>query len=396
MKVTIYTNTPYPYGYAGTNRLHQIAKGFLLNDVDVEIIISQPTETKSNIKNKFNKGTFENVSYRYILNTTIRHSNFLVRKIIDLFSFVKVLFHILINESKSDFFIVIGGATFDYRNIIPYITKLTRKKIFLELNEYPFVTHKEGNLKKFKQYFFFNHIIAKYDGIIVISDGLKYEIAKHISNPENKTIKIPILFDPIIEVNNNEKRPIKDPYLIHAGSLIDDKDGIISVLKAFSKFTIQNSNYKFVIAGNLKMSIDQQKIIKFIETEKISDKVIFIGDKTKNELYFYLRHASFAVVNKPDNIQNRYGFNTKISEYIYHNIPLILSNVGENVIYFKNNFNALIVTPNCIDEIVSAMQYIVSNKKLSEQFAKNAFQLLKNDFNPKHNINIFLKKFIDS
>lgn len=390
MKIIIYTTTPYPYGFAGTNRIHQIAKGLLDNQVNVEIIVSQPTETATNVINKSREGEYDGVSFKYISKSTVRSTNKLICKLYDIICYLKVYFHFLKYGSTANSCIVIGGGTFDFRNFLPYLSKLTKTKIVLEYNEYPFVTATESFFKKVKLFVFYKFTVPLYNGFIVISDALYADLQKSKSS-KSFIIKTPVLcgnFD--LEIGD-ETPPYPEPYIIHAGSMRDDKDGILSSLKAFSIAKKKVNNLLYVLAGDLNKSKDKKQIEGLILAQNLSQSVIFVGHKVKDELSYLYRHASMAIINKPHNVQNVYGFNTKISEYTAYKIAMILSKVGENVVYFKNDYNALIVEPNNIEEIAAGIIYLMNNPLKRQELANNAFKLTLKEFNPKYNATILIK-----
>ena len=385
MRVTVYFNSSYPYGVASTNRVHQLCKGLQNNEVDVELLITNPTESDPDTLNEQVRGTFEGVKFKYLSKTTLRPQGLFQRKAKDILCYFRTYNHLIFSAKDSDAVIVIGGATFDFRILIPLLARLINKNIYLEINEYPFVTRKDGLRKSFMQFFFFRLVVPCYNGFIVISEAL----GKEISNFKSKTariIKIPILSE-IVKANEPDSfPPYTVPYIFHAGSLIEQKDGIIGSLKAFAKAIKEYGvNSLYLFAGNPDASPDIDKINKIIHNENLEGSVIFTGYLDKNRLAYYYRHASFAIINKSRNKQNEYGFATKISEYIAFGIPIIVTQVGEMSNYFKNGFNALIVEPDNIDQIAQAIAKLTNDRKSAETLASNAFSLLETEFNSSLN-----------
>ena len=68
--LVIVTNEPFPIGLAATNRIlsyaYEIAK-----QKKVLVLIAKPTELPKNIKNSKNKGTYNNIRFKYVHTSNI-------------------------------------------------------------------------------------------------------------------------------------------------------------------------------------------------------------------------------------------------------------------------------------------------------------------------------------
>jgi len=385
MKVTVYFNSSYPYGAASTNRVHQLCKGLKNNEVDVELIITNPTESIAETRNDQIEGTYEGVRYKYLSKTTRRAGRLISRKINDFGCYLLTYWHILFSVPRTDAIIVIGGATFDFRILIPVLARIIGKNVYLEINEYPFVTRKEGLSKAIMLFIFFRIVVPAHNGFIVISELLGQEIGKFKSKSA-RIIKIPVLSEEQELDNSSTVPPYPLPYIIHSGSMIEQKDGIIGSLQAFAKARKEfGLKIIYLLAGNPALSPQIDSIKQFIQIEGLDDSVIFLGFLKRDDLTYYYRHATLAIVNKSRNKQNEYGFATKISEYVRYGIPMILTEVGEISNYFKNDYNAILVEPDNIHQIANAIERLVNDRESAERLAKNAIGLVEKDFNTNVN-----------
>ena len=381
MKITVYFNSSYPYGAASTNRVHQLCKGLKNNEVDVKLIITNPTERTADTRNDQIEGIYEGVRYKYLSKTTHRAKGLIVRKLNDFGCYLLTYWHILFSVTRNDAIIVIGGATFDFRILIPILARIVRKNVYLEINEYPFVTRKEGLRKTFMLFIFFRIVVPAYNGFIVISELLSKEIGKFKSKSA-RIIKIPIISEEQKLDTLSMVPPYSLPYIIHSGSMIEQKDGIIGSLQAFAKVREEfGLKIIYLLAGNQALSPQIDSIKQFIKIEGLEDSVFFLGLLNRADLTYYYRHAKLAIVNKSHNKQNEYCFATKISDYIAYGIPMILTKVGEISNYFEHDYNAILVEPDNVDQIANAIERLVNDGELAEKLAKNAKSLLEKDFN---------------
>ena len=72
MNLIILTNSPFPNGMAGTNRMLSYSKGIVEQGSSVQVICLKPTEKEENtIRNPEIKGIIDGIEYEYSTGTTI-------------------------------------------------------------------------------------------------------------------------------------------------------------------------------------------------------------------------------------------------------------------------------------------------------------------------------------
>jgi len=343
LKVLVIYKGPYPFGPDYTHRVHHICKGLVENGVEVELLIPIRTEKYGNVINSEISGIHEGVYFRYISKKTQRAKSFISRHFNDFWCQIKTIFYVLTNRFNSKITLIIGPS-FDFRLFLPIAIKLTESKAVLEINEYPFVNHKPSLLHKIKSFIFLKIIIPFYDGFIVISEELANFLIKFKSKRAT-IIKVPILGS-VYPSSNSKYPPLDTPYIMHAGSLFERKDGILGMIEAFGIASSKlDFPVKFVFTGFLEFSPDAEAIKQLIKKYAINEKIIFTGYLSRSELINYLRNCSLAIINKNDNKQNRYCFATKLADYLFNAIPVIITDVGEASKYLSDGINAYIVKP---------------------------------------------------
>jgi len=382
MKVQVIFNGGYPIGTVATHRVHHMCKGLHEAGMDVELLLTHPSESKNDIMNTETKGICEGVPFRYISKNIIRKNNLFLRKMIDFFSHILVITQVLMNTRKNNFIIVIGPSL-DFRIWLPVVNLLTRTKIFLEINEYPFLNKADSFKSRSKRWLWLNLVVPLYDGFIVISKDLDKLISKYKSK-NAKNINVPILGDRVID-KRDCIAPLKERYIIHSGSLSEEKDGIIGVLKAYKLLLSKmEKEVKFVITGNTSYSPWNKEFHKFIKDNELSKHIVFTGFLSNEEMECYLKNSCLAVINKYDNLQNRYCFSTKLTEYLKYEVPIIATKVGALQAYLTNNLNAYLIEPNDIDVLVEAMAKVINNEEKVSANVKGGVALMMQDFNYAH------------
>jgi glycosyltransferase involved in cell wall biosynthesis len=252
MKIQVVSTSAYPMGQVTTDRVHHICKGLVECGADLELMIVHPTETAGRVLNHRVEGVYDHVRYRYAGNKLYRNRNLFVRKLIDFYCHLLTIRQLFQNPNHVDFFIVIGVAV-DFRLILPLAARIGNAKIILEINEYPYVT-KENNLFTWiKRFILFRGIFPVFDGFIVISEPL-HSLVDRYKSSKAAAIVVPILCDCSGTIEPGQS-PLEAPYMIHAGSILENKDGILGILKAFKIARDSLTQpIKFVITGEVRNS----------------------------------------------------------------------------------------------------------------------------------------------
>lgn len=363
---------------ASANRTAAYVKGFTDLGIQTTVLIPIPKEnySTSNTINK-SKGVYNNGKFMYILKKNIRSNFFFKRRIDDVKGYFLTLIYIIAKIKSTDKIIVYRGGWIWY-TLICLTAKFKRVKTFLELNELPYITAK-NTLPKFKRFLVFNISFPLFDGFIAISETL-CSVATLYKSKKSKILKVPIIVDPkdySTTILFKEKK-----YIFHAGTLSDQKDGVIGMIKSFAlAIKYLPTEIIFYLTGYLSQSTNSVEIKKVLDTYNINHRVVFLGYLSNDELQQYLHNASLAIINKVDSLQNKYCFPTKLGEYLDANIPVIITNVGEPVKYLENNVNACIVEPGNPQLIAEKIVELFENTNKRLEIAKNGKLLTYKEFN---------------
>lgn len=376
MKVHIITNEPFPHGMAAAKRIYCYAKGMQASGLECEIIIVYRTEKKVKpLGNVKAKACYEGVSYRYIANSTYRNVNLIIRKINDAMDFLRLLWFCRTKIRKKD--IVLHYSESISLQLGTFLgCCFSGVRHIRELCEYPFITQKNTVKIRLKQRFMLFFLFPFFDAFIVISQAL-YEVATTYKGKKAKILKVPILID-IVQEKQRKTFQSDIPYIFHAGTLYETKDGIESTLKAFA-MAIQHlsMSLQFYIAsddGNLKA------LNQCINNLGIQDSVFFLGKLTQKEVIPYWKGASLAILNKNDNLQNRYGFSTKLAEILLSETAVITTTVGEANYYLKDGESAYIVLPHRPELIADKIIQAFTNEEERKQIAKKGREIAEKEF----------------
>ncbi len=386
MRIAILLHEPYPNGMATSNRIHLYAKGLLELGNEVRIFIPRSTEEHGKIYNYEIKGKYEGVYFKYACNP-IRSSRFLQRRIQNIVSTLNFLTFFV--NYKPNIVIVVSNA---FRDIFSakVCSIIIKSKIIREKSEVPF--HRLNEISKNKE----QRIIAEFNlfhGIIVISDTLRDFFIKDLSL-KVKILEVPILIDNNKYILNKGSNNIIKPNLVYTGSLSNYKDGILLIIKAFSRIAKKYPQVRLIMTGDINSSPDKEKILKYIEIYKIKTRVDLTGYISKERLIRLTSTATALLLAKPDNRQNRYNMATKIGEYLLTGRPVVLSSVDPLCNHLTNRENAFIVNPD-ENEIAEMLKFILDNPEKASEIGSKGQKKANQLFNYKMHsarMNDFLKE----
>tara|TARA_X000000368_G_scaffold418149_1_gene416777 strand:- start:108 stop:1274 length:1167 start_codon:yes stop_codon:yes gene_type:complete len=234
------------------------------------------------------------------------------------------------------------------------------------------------------------NIQIKKTKIIVNSHEL-LEKYKHLNNKINliktTTLSVNDFFLKEVNIDLNNIR------LVYTGR-IEPAKGLLELVYALKELNSKYSNVCLHIAGWEQDSVRkpfQNKIIKLCKKLEIQNKIVFHGKKSVGEeLNNIYRLGDIYVLPSYHE-----GFPRTIWEAMANSLPVIATNVGGIPNYLEDNKNVILIKPRSVDEIVSAIEKLLNNRKLIKTLTKNGYTLAsKNtlDIQSKNMINIIKKQ----
>ena len=387
MKVFIFINAPFPEGMASSKRVLCYAKGLKAVGVDVEVDVMHPFFSKEEDCKFPVKGDFEGISYNYICGK-IYPQSVLIRKLKKTADMVKLYSYAMENVKKGDI-IYCNFRRIVSAYVLMLVAKRTGAKIVQELCEIPYINMKLKS--RFKRWYYQTIQIRHFDGIVPISHTLDAYI--HLHSPKMKTIIVPILVEDDKQVKIGEN-PYNMPYIVHTGTMVENKDGISYILKAFSKFKENDtSGCRLVFTG--PQANEKCSYLPMMEELGIRSFVDLLGMVSMEKVTDLQHYAALSIIYKSENLQTKYCFPTKLGEMLVSGVPVVATSVGEANYYLKNKENAYVVKPFDVDELARTIKHVFSNISEGKLIGHNGRELALKDFSPyKHGAR--LKEFFET
>lgn len=288
-------------------------------------------------------------------------------------------------------------STFVLKDLIYllYFKFLRRYKFFCEINELRTgIAFSASAPKKIlhKLYFYlkslYDYIAYKlnefqvpfYDGIVVISTSLEKYFAKYAV----KNLRVPILCD-ITKIKEALPQNHFDNTVFRicfAGYIKSEKEGFDLLFEALSQVNLKR-NVELYLYGILADS-DREILNKLTDTFNLGEKVFYMGNIDPEDLPGEFSKYHLLILPRPLNSRTKYGFSTKLSEYLISGIPVLLTDVSDNALYIKDNYNGFIIPPGSIqkmtDKILTIIEHYNENASL---IAENAYKTAREEFDYK-------------
>ena len=379
MKIFCAYKGPYPNGMAMANRLYLYAKTLSFENISF-LVASEGTIAKSVAESP--KNLFEHHDFWHWRKPSRLSSLPLIGGIFAQLTRKKL--HQAINDSEGYSVLFVAGYRWFDLLLLKRTCRRNGMKMVMELNELPhsIISGRMDSkwLNAIKRFITLNLVFHRMDGFIVISEQLEKLALKY--NKSAKICKVPILTDNITNLEPYITANTGKPFIFHAGTLTEEKDGILEVVEAFGRFH-QSHKSELTFEFSNKRTLPQiiKKIEVILDNYAVRDKVVFHNHLIKAELERKFRTCAMVVINKPYNRRNSYNFSTKLGECMSFSIPLISTAVGESRNYLEHGQNALIIkNSKDAEEISSHIASLMNDDGLRKRIAKEAALTAKQHF----------------
>ena len=178
-----------------------------------------------------------------------------------------------------------------------------------------------------------------------------------------------------------KKTSCKERYIAYCGTASNNKDGVDQLIKAFALVCKQHPDVKLHIIGKVPNKKDYSGNIQLIEELGIEDKIVFTGVVTADKMPQLLKDAEVLALARPDNLQAKYGFPTKLGEYLLTENPVVVTSVGDIPTFLKDGESALISEPSNARMFADKLLWALENSGDASKIGKAGAEIALNCFN---------------
>jgi glycosyltransferase involved in cell wall biosynthesis len=308
-------------------------------------------------------------------------------------------------DRNTEIVVYLYPTTFVFKDFayLIYFKYLKKRKIFCEVNELrtsiAFSAAPGGRLpwrilQWIKSSFDFtiyrlNELqVPLYDGIVVISTALE----NHFSRSARKILKVPILCDAdmIDDYLPNGLAPDSPFRICFAGYIKVEKEGFDILYEALSRVN-QVRRTELYLYGILEDQ-DRDKLEKLSHDLRLDDKVFYRGNIDPAKLINEFRYYHLLILPRPLNRRTKYGFSTKLTEYLVSGVPVLVTDVSDNSLFIRDGINGYLMAPGSARVMADKILEIMGNfNAQAKVVAKNAYDTVRQELDYRH----FSRSYID-
>lgn len=251
----------------------------------------------------------------------------------------------------------------DIKNIIFILyAKMIGYKIIFDIIEDNNYQGHTGLINKFRlktSLFLFKFSKNFADAMIGISNHL-YKLIKDSFKDKVPAYLIPITVNlNYFKVHNNIKNDNKNLKIFYGGSF-GQKDGLEYLISAFDEVANCVPDIELIFSG-LAHTQDFEKINKQIDKAKNKNRIIYKGYLSTKDYYTLLNDCDIFCMTRVNSKFANAGFPFKLGEFLASGKAVIATNVGDVPDYLQNEKNALLIAPNSVEEINTALKTLIND-----------------------------------
>ena len=240
----------------------------------------------------------------------------------------------------------------------------------------------------------FINVCKRVNGLFVISSNLKeYYIKKGI---DARKIHIINMIVDQERFQGLQKSSIVENYIAYCGTASNNKDGVNRLIQAFAIVLKTYPNIKLYIIGDTPSDNDAVGNLKLIQKLGLEHNIIFTGRISSEKMPQILLDAKILALARPDNLQAKYGFPTKLGEYLMTGNPVVVTAVGDIPRFLQDGVSALISPPDDDESFASKIIWALNNPIESQSIGMKGKAIAEHSFNAFNEteklMNIMLKK----
>jgi glycosyltransferase involved in cell wall biosynthesis len=379
----------FPTGMAASNRIKNLALGFINSGATVDIIAYKKTYYEQIELDEITYFEHLGIKIDFAIDSDKKRTKWEKAFLNSDASKTIVAKLQLLKEEKGIDMIFLYGDSYLLLNPIINFAKKNNIVTAIDIVEY--------RVKMFSALYYLSYPMAldilagnlflpgKVDLICTITTFLQKKYSK---------IKPTYLFPSIENWSNTEAnarivegQPFKFLYI---GTLIkrDAPDQLYAIVKALKNM---KSNFKLLVVGRFEKNPEGIKWSKIFESQ-FNDNITLLGEISVKQLKDYVNQADGFILSRQDAITERFSFPTRLVEYLKEAKPVFAASVGDIPKYLTHMKEAILIDPEkpegCIEDICN----VINNREFAYEIGINGFNKGREVFNNiTHSKNILQK-----
>ena len=200
-----------------------------------------------------------------------------------------------------------------------------------------------------------NHL----SGLFVISNPLR-EYYENLGIDPSKIHVLNMTVD-VERFKNIKKAACREKYIAYCGNVSNNKDGVDILIKSFALVCKKRPDIKLYIIGKTPSQTEASDNLRLIKSLGIEERIVFTGVVSSGQMPQLLKDAVVLALARPDNLQAKYGFPTKLGEYLLTENPVVVTSVGDIPLFLKDGVSALLSEPSNVEMFAEKLLWALEN-----------------------------------
>ena len=270
---------------------------------------------------------------------------------------------------------------------LPLFLKRHDLNVFYESTEHPSLSRKIFGIKRYIEH------CKQLKHIFVISESLKDFYINNGINQDKVSI-INMTVDPSRFVGLTKQAGVKR-YIAYCGTASNCKDGVDELIKAFSICHQRHPDVFLYIIGATPDKEDKAGNMALIKRLGVEDAIVFTGIVDSSQMPQLLKNAEVLALDRPDSIQAKNGFPTKLGEYLLTENPVVVTKVGDIPLFLKDGVSALLSEERNATEFSSKLCWALEHPKEASLIGKAGKEVALQSFDCNIESKKILTKIFD-
>ncbi|OQY46801.1 MAG: hypothetical protein B6242_06790 [Anaerolineaceae bacterium 4572_78] len=126
---------------------------------------------------------------------------------------------------------------------------------------------------------------------------------------------------------------------------------------------------------------EEKELAKMADRHGVADKLIFTGWVPQKDLPYYFATANVAFYPYVDTLINRTKCSVKLLDLLTAGVPVVASQVGQNIEYIVHGKTGVLIPPHDLDVMTEALITILTNFDLQLKFGEATVEYVNKMFN---------------
>jgi glycosyltransferase involved in cell wall biosynthesis len=225
-----------------------------------------------------------------------------------------------------------------------------------------------------------DYLLIFYSGLVIISSGLEKKFSRFNKN----YIRIPIISN--VEISDKLAPPpfkYGDIFKIgYFGTLQIHKEGLDIICSALNDLRKDYGNIEVHFYGTIYKP-EREVIEKLFSS--LDGAVFYHGVLTNEQARDAMKTFHLLVSARRLITQTKYGFSTKLAEYMSSGVPILVTNIGDNSLFIKDGENGYLAEPGSTNDFKEKLRMLIKEyENVGPKIAYNALLTAKNSFDYKN------------